>query len=352
MKNDKFFVSIIYGYFHNLHHLSPEENYHLHALKIAKDIGYKPVAIIKGGENEMRTDPNYDRDIVIISYKNFFHFMYQVMRYIRKGSVFYVNSYEWQSFVVPFFSRRAIFMAHTQPNRRNKAKQIIQDLVYRFFWRIRLNNETEREFLLGRTNEKKLFIVPLVVSLKYFFKENSSVRKDVVYFGNVTAKKNLPTILKAMVMVKKARPGIKLNIVGKIADDSFRGMVTKLHLDDTVILHGFTPLEELSKKLNQYLIYVNSSFDEGQCVAVYDSALCGCALCLPKISSFIGVFKDKALFHGVSDHETLAKNILRYLDDPKMMERDNEACIKMIKNDYNKETIERKMRELFTLDEK
>ncbi len=161
-KRPKFFVSIIYGYFHNLHFFQSEENYHLHALKIAKEMGYIPVAIIKGGEKEMSSDPNYDKDIKIIPYKNFFHFLYQVFKYAFLGSVFYVNSYEWQSFIVPFISRRAIFMAHTEPKRKNQTKQKVQDFVYKFFWKIRLNNEAEKSFLLERRiNEKIWFILEM-----------------------------------------------------------------------------------------------------------------------------------------------------------------------------------------------
>jgi glycosyltransferase involved in cell wall biosynthesis len=347
----KYFVSCIHGYFYNLRYLSPEENYHLHALMVAKEMGYVPVAIVKGGEKDMRTDPNYDPDIRIIPYTNIFYFLYQVIAYTLRGSIFYVNSYEWQSFVVPFISRHAIFMAHTQPKRKSKIKQIIHDFVYHFFWRIRLNNETEKEFLIGQgIAVKKMFIVPLVVAENYFYKTNTSERRDVVYFGNVTAKKNLPTILRAIDIVRNTKPDIRLHVVGKIADAAFQKTIDELRLQNYIVIHGFTSLEKLADTLNQYMIYVNASFDEGQCVAVYDSALCGCALCLPNIMSFVGVFKDKALFHDVMDHAQLAKNILAYLDNPAKIQKDNSACIEMIRKEYTKEIIEQKMKKLFTSD--
>lgn len=353
MSNKKYFVSFIHGYFHNLHQFSAEENYHLHALKVAKDMGYKPIFILRGNEtdkNEMETDPHFDPAIKIIMYKNFFHFLYQIIKYSAKSSVFYVNSYEWQSFTVPFFTRHAIFMAHTQPKRQTVLKQYVQDFVYKFFWRIRLNNVTEKEYLLERgTKEKKLFVVPLVVAFDYFYKKEGDQRKDLVYFGNITKKKNLPTILRAVNIVRKDKPETILNVVGKIMDDEFQKVVDELNLSKNIKTYGFIPLDKLADTLNGNLIYINASFDEGQCVAVYDSALCGCALCLPNIMSFTGVFKDKALFHDVTDYEKLAKNILYYLNNPNKAEKDNEECIAMIKRDYNKEIVEKKMRVLFEL---
>ncbi len=344
----KYFVSIIWVYFKYFHDFSAEENYHLHALLIAKELGYQPVAIVRGSAENMKKDPHFDKVIEVIEYTGVIRYLWDVIRYAWRGTTFYVNSYEWQSFVVPFISRKAIFMAHTQPQRRNRLKQKIQNFVYKFFFKVRLNNQTEKDFLLTQNiDEKKLIVVPLVVSQQYFYKNDNQNRKDLVYFGNVTEKKNLSTILKALAIVKKTKPDIKLNVIGQIMDPNFNATISTLELTNNVVLYGFVELKDLANKLNDNLIYLNSSFDEGQCVAVYDSALCGCALCLPKIMSFTGVFKDKALFHDVTDENKLAENILSYLQDPKLMKTHNEACIEMIKNEYSKETVEEKLKKLF-----
>ncbi len=347
-KKQKKFVSIIWGYSTHMYAFAPEENYHLHILKVAKDIGFKPYVIVRGSKENMVRDPNFDPDIQVIDYKNNFQFFLHVIKFSLQNSTFYVNSYEWQSFVIPFLARKTIFMAHTQPKRQNRIKQIIQNFVYRFFTAIRLNNETEKEFLIKeKTKEKKLFVVPLVVSQNIFkTEETSTERRDLVYFGNVTTKKNLPTIIKAFELVKQNFFEIKLHIIGTIYDSNVTEIIDKSTFKTDIILHGFLPNEKLVNELNTKLIYLNSSFDEGQCVAVYDAALSGCVLCLPNIMSFIGVFKNTSLFHNITDHEKLADNIQHYINHPDIIRDFRNKNINMIKDNYSINIIETKIKYL------
>ncbi len=89
----KRFVSIIWGYSTHMYAFAPEENYHLHALKVAKELGYKPCAIVRDGKKQMIDDPHFDPDIEVIDYKNAFQFFFHVIRLSIVKSVFYVNSY-------------------------------------------------------------------------------------------------------------------------------------------------------------------------------------------------------------------------------------------------------------------
>lgn len=351
MKQKKF-VSIIWGYSTHMYSFAPEENYHLHALKVAKGLGYKPCAIVRDGKKQMIEDPHFDPDIEVIDYKNAFQFFFHVIRLSLSGSAFYVNSYEWQSFIVPFLAWKTIFMAHTQPKRQTSKRQKIQNFVYRFFTAIRLNNEEEKAFLLKEgTDPKKLHVVPLVVSQDVFKITNPNIidRKDLVYFGNVTAKKNLPTIIKAYEQVREARPDIKLHIMGRVHDLTVVDLINASKHKDGIVQHGFLQNDQLVTELNKTLIYLNASFDEGQCVAVYDAALSGCALCLPNIMSFVGVYKDSALFHDVKDSSKMAENILRYLDHPELIEQHRALNLDMIRKNYSTEVIEHKMQELFSI---
>lgn len=346
--SQKYFISIIWGYSRSMYSFSPEENYHLQTLKVAKSMGFVPLALIRQSPGDMEGDPNFDRDIKVIDYKNFFNFLGVLLKY--RNAVFYVNSYEWQSFLVPFICPKSIFMGHTHVVRQTKIKQIIQDLVFKAFARVRLNNEEEKQFLIARgTAEKKLFVLPLAVSSKYFYFIENPNRKDILYFGNVTEKKNLPTILRALSLVRKQKPNVKLHLVGKILDSSFWPTVNELGLKEAVVSYGFLPLADLARTLNSFLIYANSSFDEGQCVAVYNAALCGAALCLPGIMSFSGVFKNMALFHRPKDYHALAQNMLSYLDNAKLAEELNQKCRQYILKCYNTQVVEAGLKQLFNL---
>jgi glycosyltransferase involved in cell wall biosynthesis len=343
------FVSIIWVYSEEMYGLSIEENYNLHILKIAKENGFDPYVIIRGNKDIMGKDPHLDKDIKIIDYKNFFCYIFNIIKFSLQKSIFYVNSYELKSFIVPFLTHRTIFMGHNQTKRSSNKLQQIQNFVFKFFTLLRVNNEKEKEYLISQgTKLCKIFVIPLVVSQKIFnLTENKVDRRDIVYFGNVTAKKNLKTILEAINIIKQTKPDIKLHVLGKIIDKTVILKVEELGLKNNIIFHGYMVQDKkMTNILNSILISVNSSMDEGQCVSVYDAALCGCVLCLPKIMSFEGVFKDKALFHEVSDYKQLAKNILFYLDNPATINEHRTKCIEMIKKDYSKETIEKKLKDL------
>lgn len=346
--NNKYFVSIIWGYPKYLYNFTKEEHYHMHALKIAKDLGYKVIVIIQNEPGIIENDPLFDKDTEVIYYSNIFNYIYQIAKYSLKDSIFYVTGVLPQSLILPFLARKTIFYGATHPVRQNWLKQKIFNLSMRFYSKIRLDNIEGKNFLLKYgLKEEKLKIVSISMSFSdYKIIDETKNRKDLVYFGNITNKKNLPTIIKACNIVAEKYPDIKLNIVGKEYDKIDDKIISK---NLKIIKHGFIEkAEDVNKVLNNYLIYLNSSFDEGVCVAVYNAALAGCALCLPKIMSFTGVFKDKALFHEVTDYEQLAKNIIYYLENPQIATKHNKLCRDMIIYNNNYKKISDEMKDLFT----
>lgn len=343
----KYFVSIIWSFPQYFHNFAKEEHYHIHVLSVAKDMSFQPVVIIKNEKGVIESDSLFDSDTKIIYYKNPVQYIFLLCKYSLSGAIFYVNSVEVLSLIAPFFARKTIFMGHTHPVRQSKLKQVVFNISMRLFSRVRLNNKEEKEFLLKQgVSEKKLWVVPLSISLeKYKVIDENAPRNNLVYFGNITTKKNLPTIIRAGAIVAEKYPNMVLHLVGKIYDTYDSEIEGKLN----VVKHGFIEnVSDVNEILNKTSIYINSSFDEGMCVAVYNAALAGNALCLPKIMSFTGVFKDRALFHDVTDYEQLAKNIIYYIENQEIAREHNKLIRNMILNEYNYDIISNKMNKLFT----
>jgi glycosyltransferase involved in cell wall biosynthesis len=344
---NKTFVSIIWGYHKYFYNFTKEEHYHIHALKVAKDMGYEVVVILKGEKNIIENDPIFDKEIKVIYYKNIFNYLFHLIKYSLKDSIFYVNSVEIQSIIVPFICKKTIFMGHTHPKRQGSLKQKIFNFSMSFYKRIRLNNNEERAFLLNqRIKENKLKVVPLSIALKdYYVIDENSARKDLVYFGNITKKKNLETIIKACNIVCEKFPEIKLHLIGKEYDLIKEELISpKLN----IVRYGFIKeAKDVNFLLNKFLVYINSSFDEGMCVSVYNASMSGCALCLPNIMSFSGIFENKALFHEVSDFKKLADNIIFYLENRDLCKKYNKECREMILENYSYEKISKQMTDLF-----
>lgn len=346
MRN-KYFVSIIWGYKGYFYNFAKEEHYHIHALVVAKELGYKTVVIIGKEEECIENDPALPIGVKVIHYKGWSNYLYNLIKYSIKGAVFYVNSVMMGSLIVPVFSRRAIFMGHTHPIRQNKIKQALFNFSMKLFSRIRLNNEEEKRFLLEQgVKEDKLKIIPISLSFSaYKYLVSNESRHDLAYFGNITEKKNLKTIIKAVNIVADKYPGVTLHLIGEEYENESKKIASnKLNL----IHHGFQVPENANKILSNCLVCLNSSFDEGMCVSVFNAALSGCALCLPSIMSFRGVFKDKALFHDVLDYNKLASNIIFYLENRGVAKDYNTKCREMILVNYSYQKITEDLKELFS----
>ena len=98
MKNKKqIFISIIRGYPKYFYNFVTEEHYHLHALKVAKDLGYEVVVLIKNEPGIIENDPQFDKENTqVIYYSNIFNYLFQIIKYSLQGAIFYVNSVEPQ----------------------------------------------------------------------------------------------------------------------------------------------------------------------------------------------------------------------------------------------------------------
>lgn len=355
-KKQKYFINFVIGYFPALHAFAKFQNYYLYPSLIAVEQGYRSVIITKEGMGHLRNDPSLGDDIQVIEYKNIFQFTFLLVKYSCLGSVFYINNHNLISYYAliltkVFFSNN-IFMGHIQPKRTNHLRQLVFNGVLLFTSRIRLNNQNEKDFLLSQgIAEKKLYVSPIAINSKVFtfINTNYSDRRDILYYGNTTTQKGIPTILKAFKIVLSVSPKTKLHIVGSQGNYDPKEDIRDLGLEGAVIEHGaFMHGSKLNEALNSTLIFALSTKAEGQCMAVYEAALAGNALCLPNIMSFEGIFKNMALFHNLGDEKKLADNILKYLTDLPRLEKDNMGVRQMIGSEYAKQIAQKKLVKLLS----
>lgn len=343
----KYFVSFIIGYFPALHSFAPYQNYYLYPSILAQELAYTPIILIKEGQEHLYADPNLPKDILVIEYKNIFQFIFLLIKYSLLRSIFYINNHQIVSYcaliITKIFFCDNVFMGHIQPKRTTMLRQCVFDIVLLFTSRIRVNNSSEKEYLLSRnTNAKKIHIVPIAINTKAFYvtETDYTKRRGVFYYGNLTKQKGIPTIFKAIQIVQKQIPDIQLHLVGSQGDYYPDKDIQDLSLTDTVVKHGQVRHGmELNALLNRFSVFVIDTKAEGQCMTVYEAALSGNALCLPNIMSFNSVFKGKALLHELGIAEELARNIITYLQNSEKIKEDNMCARKMIEEEYSEQTV-------------
>lgn len=339
----KKFIFIVWNYTHHGLLLDYKENYFLTSLDWAVKAGLDVYLLIKSGREYFEQDYRFNNRVNIVDYKNFFYFLFSIIKFSFLKATFYINGCIPPFFVIPFIARRTVFMAHCSPVRRSRLKQFAQNFLYMYFKRIRAVNYAEKQFLIKQgVPADKIFIIPLPISDIFIKRVSSSDRTDLVYFGQVTPIKDVPTILRALNEVIKFYPKIKLFVLGDIIDPLFTPTIKQLGLESRVVVLGFSKQDNsLSEFLNCRLVAVNSSLSEGQCLSVYGAAMCGCLLCLPDIMSFNVQFKKFALFHELGNYQKLADNIRACLENRNFFESYNNECRKMIRSFCDFSSIER-----------
>ena len=341
------FISVIWGYHKQMFSFSKAENYHVAALAAAAELGYVPEVMLVNPEVDISDDPNFDVAIRVERYSGPVSYIKYLIK--NREHIIYANSFVWQSLLVSLICPHAIFMGHDSVKRKTALKQKIENFVFKRFEKIRTISQDEKDFLVGQgIPAAKIEVVPLAIDLKTFSYQENSDRSDIVFLGNVAPDKNIGDIARALALVVKKHPDVILRILGEIREPSFRELIKELGIEKNVAVKGFVPHAELSSSLNQCKICVNSSISEGQCLAVYEAAACGAALCLPTTMSFKSVFQDKALFHDLFNSRMLAQNIMRYLEDEELRTAHNKKCREMIAREYNPDAVNSKFKKLIS----
>ena len=343
------FTSIIWGYHPQLFKLSPLENYHLEALKTASELGYQVGIYAIGSRAKIEDDPNLFAKFPISYHRGFFSYL--SFLWSKRGSVFYCNTFTLLSFLPAWFSKKSVFMGHDSVLRKTWVKRIVQNFLLSRFAKIRVISQEEKEYLQSQgLLAEKIIVAPLAIDVDLFGSITADKRSGMVFLGNVTPDKDGLTILRALAQAHKKLPDLTLDIIGEVRDERFVPLMHELKLEQAVVFRGFIPHSELPKHLGRYQVYVNSSISEGQCLAVYEAAMAGLAVCLPRTMSFTGTFKDRALFHEIGDASALAHSMFVYATDSAMRDRHIESAQKYIREQYNRTVVNERVKKLFSFD--
>lgn len=140
----------------------------------------------------------------------------------------------------------------------------------------------------------------------------------VVTVANFRRFKRVDTILKAFKVFNEAVRSKLIIVGGDLLHNegvpSIEEMIRAFGIRD-VIHTGVLQPEQVREVLSVADVFVNSSDNETQGLAVYEAACRGIPLCLSDIGSFRTVFGDLALYHEFDNPGRLADNLRKIHDD-------------------------------------
>lgn len=216
-----------------------------------------------------------------------------------------------------------VFPQHFPPGIKGKIKFQIQKFSLREVKAVITDSQNSKIDVFKYLNypKERIYVVPLAPGKEFrrleAGKKYKLPQRFVLYVGDVNYNKNIPGLVKACEKIK-----VPLVIVGKQAvekDIDRRHPENKDlvwlqdHRNQSVILTGFVPNEDLVAIYNLAAVYCQPSFYEGFGLPVLEAMACGCPVVAANTSSLPEVCGKAAVMvnpYDINDIVTGLKKVL------------------------------------------
>ena len=150
--------------------------------------------------------------------------------------------------------------------------------------------------------------------MKYGF---SPDRKNILYVGSETPRKNLERMIRALPLVgKQSRiQFVKVGKPEKLYHSALRDLVRKLGIEEMVHFRGIVSAEDLPIMYNLADVFVFPSLYEGFGLPPLEAMACGCPVVTSNITSLPEVVGDAAVVVDPYDIRNIADGILSILNN-------------------------------------
>jgi glycosyltransferase involved in cell wall biosynthesis len=106
----------------------------------------------------------------------------------------------------------------------------------------------------------------------------------ILAVGGLSPNKNLPVLIRALAVLRRSRPGLRLVLVGDYEKDGFRGCYEELRREAeergvgaAVEFAGYVADEALVSLYNRCAVFAMPSLEEGFGLPLVEAMTCGCA---------------------------------------------------------------------------
>lgn len=172
-------------------------------------------------------------------------------------------------------------------------------------------------------------------------------KKFILYVGDVTANKNVPRLIKAVLRTK-----IPLVMVGKALTNTSADVQNSWNRDLQEVLHlikdsqqimrlGFISDEELVDLYNSAEVFVMPSLYEGFGLPILESMACGCPVITSKEGSITEVAGDSAYYIDAYSVDSIEQGIQKVIGDKQLAKKLKEKGLLQAKKFSWKKTAEK-----------
>jgi len=192
------------------------------------------------------------------------------------------------------------------------------------------DSESEKRYITKTLGSpQKVIVVPLGIDHNEFH-EFKKIKKpegftssyNILYVGTEEKRKNFPTILRAIAVLKKTIPHIRLVKVGNSLIQSERTknlqLIKQLDIEENVFFTGHIQ-EGIARYYNAADILLMPSLHEGFGFPILEAMACGCPVIASRCDSLPEIGKDSIQYlEDPLDYKTLAEKIYVLLKNKKL----------------------------------
>jgi glycosyltransferase involved in cell wall biosynthesis len=191
--------------------------------------------------------------------------------------------------------------------------------VYRRIHFIIGSPSTHQEYLDWGFPEHQVTVVNYCVNKEIYYHDesNSYDAFRLGYFGRLKKYKSVDHLIRAMDILRRQYPGIRLDIIGD-GDDKQRleELSAELGLNDCITFHGFIPEAAKAPLLQKMHLVVNTSSKEGWGLTVVEANACGAPVVAADVPGLRDSVVDSStgLLYEYGNIDEMVTRIKRILD--------------------------------------
>ena len=202
---------------------------------------------------------------------------------------------------------------------------------------------------------KPIYPIPTGIDIvkKYFTKQElykkfniPSGAKILLYVGRICREKNLESLLKVMKRIKKEDSNIFLLIVGPGDVEKFKNITKEMNIADRVIFTGPLPAEETHKIYGGADVFTFPSKSETQGLVIGEAMMAG----TPVVAFYSQIQPEiypKNLALVANNQLEFLNAVLSILKNDEKREKMTKNAKKFVMENFSREAMTRKQRELF-----
>lgn len=368
-ENPKKFIQLV-PFYPTPYELHPKEDYFLMPADIMREKGFEvefvtlrntaPTPEYKTAAGNVVAEFDVVKGYPVRRFKN----TLSLFSYIRnqKGAIVQVHlrPYPPSQFAPFFVPQKKALRTFTYLLGSNKAVEILTRLSVPKYDIVFCCTPYEIDiYRKAGVKEERIRHVPLSIDYGFFSAKPNNVKSVAEKFGyadsefvvisiaQIRRHKRFDDVMRALKIIREKIPSAKFLAVGEdwLPRQNLPGIVAtaaEIGVKDSVIWTGFQDMPTVRALLHGSTAFVHGADNEYQGLVSYEAAAAGVPLCLSSIGTHTSVFGDYALYHEVTDHVALAKNLLRCHEDKQLAKR-NASFLKEKMKDWDYGVIRKKM---------